>query len=188
MSVDESLRAEQYRDASNLNARIALHERFSTNPHPLPLWIFDQLELPDDARILRPGGHLYAATNGIKHMHELVAMLRVLDPEWSHESINTDLANFNLQNGAEQLSAWFKEVALLGYEDSLTVTQTKPLVDYLLSTMHGQELAKRLSAEEFRRRLSTLKDSLAKELAARGSIPITKDTGMFVASCSPTIA
>jgi SAM-dependent methyltransferase len=134
-------------------------------------------------RILRHGGCLYAATNGIKHMHELVAMLWVLDPEWPHEIISTDLPNFNLQNGAEQLSAWFNEVALLRYEDSLAVTEAKPLVDYLLSTMHGQKLAKHLSAEEFRRRLSTLKDSLDKELAARGSIHITKDTGMFVASC-----
>jgi SAM-dependent methyltransferase len=249
MSVDESLRAEQYRDASNLNARIALHEQFSTNPHPLPLWIFDQLELPDDARILEIGcgtGNLWAentkripegwqitltdASPGMiceaqrrlrgshsfrfqvanaqelpfadesfdaviaahmlyhvpdrdKAFSEMVAMLRLLDPEWPHESISTDLPNFNLQNGAEQLSAWFKEVGLLGYEDSLAVTEAKPLVDYLLSTMHAQELAKHLSAEEFRRRLSTLKDWLAKELAARGSIHITKDTGMFVASC-----
>ena len=63
MSVDESLRAEQYRDASNLNARIALHELFSTNPHALPLWIFDQLEPPDDASILEIGcgtGNLWA--------------------------------------------------------------------------------------------------------------------------------
>jgi SAM-dependent methyltransferase len=46
---------EQYRDASNLNARIALHERFSTNPCPLPRWLFDQFELPPDARILEIG-------------------------------------------------------------------------------------------------------------------------------------
>jgi ubiquinone/menaquinone biosynthesis C-methylase UbiE len=41
----------------------ALHERFSTNPHALPLWIFDQLELPDDARVLEIGcgsGNLWA--------------------------------------------------------------------------------------------------------------------------------
>jgi hypothetical protein len=107
----------------------------------------------------------------------------VLDPEWVHESISKDLPNFNLQNGAEQLSAWFNEVALLRYEDSLAVTEARPLVDYLLSTMHGQELAKRVSAEEFRRRLCTLKDSLDKELAARGSIHITKNMGIFVVSC-----
>lgn len=45
----------QYRDASNLSARIALHERFSTNPQSLPRWIFDQLELPDEASILEVG-------------------------------------------------------------------------------------------------------------------------------------
>jgi len=28
--------ARQYRDASNLEARVALHERFSTNPYGLP--------------------------------------------------------------------------------------------------------------------------------------------------------
>jgi ubiquinone/menaquinone biosynthesis C-methylase UbiE len=45
----------QYRDASNLNARIALHERFSTNSYGLPRWIFDQFELPRQSRILEIG-------------------------------------------------------------------------------------------------------------------------------------
>ena len=55
MSVDGNRVTEQYCDPSNLNARIALHERFSTNPRNLPLWIFDQLKLPDDARVLEIG-------------------------------------------------------------------------------------------------------------------------------------
>ena len=53
----------QYGDASNLNARITLHERFSTSKYPLPRWLFDQLELPPDARILEIGcgtGKLWA--------------------------------------------------------------------------------------------------------------------------------
>jgi len=45
----------QYRDASNLNARIALHVRFSTNPYGLARWIFDHLELPEEASILEVG-------------------------------------------------------------------------------------------------------------------------------------
>jgi ubiquinone/menaquinone biosynthesis C-methylase UbiE len=45
----------QYRDASNLNTRIALHERFSTNSYGLPRWIFDQFELPKQSRILEVG-------------------------------------------------------------------------------------------------------------------------------------
>jgi ubiquinone/menaquinone biosynthesis C-methylase UbiE len=45
----------QYRDAANLEARITLHERFSTNPYGLPRWIFDHLEMPDGASILEVG-------------------------------------------------------------------------------------------------------------------------------------
>lgn len=46
---------EQYRDSANLGARAALHERYSTNPHPWFRWVFDQLDLPDDARMLELG-------------------------------------------------------------------------------------------------------------------------------------
>jgi SAM-dependent methyltransferase len=52
----------QYRDASKLNTRIALHERFSINPQGLPRWIFDQFDLPAESRILEAGcglGHLW---------------------------------------------------------------------------------------------------------------------------------
>ena len=47
--------ARQYGDASNLEARIALHQRFSTNPYGLPRWIIDHFELPDEATILEVG-------------------------------------------------------------------------------------------------------------------------------------
>jgi hypothetical protein len=36
--------AEQYADASNLNARIALHERYSTNQTDRHRWIFDRFD------------------------------------------------------------------------------------------------------------------------------------------------
>jgi len=46
---------EQYRDASNLNARIELHRRFSTNRYDWQRWVFDHLELPATARVLELG-------------------------------------------------------------------------------------------------------------------------------------
>ena len=52
---DPDFVAGQYRDASNLEARIVLHRRFSTGEKPLPRWIFEQLDLPPDARILELG-------------------------------------------------------------------------------------------------------------------------------------
>lgn len=45
----------QYRDASNLNVRVAVHERFGANSYGLPRWIFDQFDLPEQARILEVG-------------------------------------------------------------------------------------------------------------------------------------
>jgi SAM-dependent methyltransferase len=58
------LREVQYRDDTNLNARSALHERFSVNLVGLQRWVFDQLDLPARARILEVGcgpGNLWAA-------------------------------------------------------------------------------------------------------------------------------
>ncbi len=56
---------EQYRDDQNLNARIALHARFSTNPYGWSRWVFDHLvDLPEHARILELGcgpGDLWSA-------------------------------------------------------------------------------------------------------------------------------
>lgn len=48
----QELVTEQYRDASNLNARIALHRRFSTNHYGWWPWVFDQFDLPPEAEIL----------------------------------------------------------------------------------------------------------------------------------------
>jgi SAM-dependent methyltransferase len=39
----EYLRAHQYADSGNLQARIALHRRFSTSPVPFHRWLFDRL-------------------------------------------------------------------------------------------------------------------------------------------------
>jgi SAM-dependent methyltransferase len=49
------LRAEQYRDAANLRARMALHERFSINQYPWQRWVFDRLALPARCRVLELG-------------------------------------------------------------------------------------------------------------------------------------
>jgi ubiquinone/menaquinone biosynthesis C-methylase UbiE len=46
---------EQYRDDANLNARINLHRRFSTNPISWNRWVFDQMRLSARARVLELG-------------------------------------------------------------------------------------------------------------------------------------
>jgi ubiquinone/menaquinone biosynthesis C-methylase UbiE len=47
--------AQQYSTSHNLEARIDLHERFSTNPYRWMLWVFDHFDLPEPCRILELG-------------------------------------------------------------------------------------------------------------------------------------
>jgi ubiquinone/menaquinone biosynthesis C-methylase UbiE len=52
-SDQQYLKGEQYKDSSNLDARAAIHQRFSTNPYGWFRWVFDALtNLPENARIL----------------------------------------------------------------------------------------------------------------------------------------
>lgn len=46
---------EQYQNASNLKARIRIHELFSTNTYGWMPWYFEQLNIPESARILELG-------------------------------------------------------------------------------------------------------------------------------------
>ena len=55
ISDQEYLLSEQYQDESNLNARIQLHDRFSTSKYGWFPWVFDQLHLPPESRILELG-------------------------------------------------------------------------------------------------------------------------------------
>ena len=49
------LRRQQYADSRNLDARFQLHDRYSANQYGWHEWVFDNLDLPDGARILEIG-------------------------------------------------------------------------------------------------------------------------------------
>jgi ubiquinone/menaquinone biosynthesis C-methylase UbiE len=46
---------EQYKDGSNLSARIRLHQRFSTNRYGMMRWILDKIQAPENACVLELG-------------------------------------------------------------------------------------------------------------------------------------
>src|SRR5438034_9612344 len=55
---------DQYKNAQNLNARVMLHARFSTNKYGWHRWIFDHFTLPQGARVLELGtgpGYLWSS-------------------------------------------------------------------------------------------------------------------------------
>ena len=254
----EYLVGEQYRDSSNLSARIRLHRLFSTNGYSWHRWIFDHLtDLPGDARILelgcgrgdlwvenrdripldweitlsdlspgmigeagsnlkssggqfdyevidaqnipyseatfdgvvanhmlyhvpdrakgiaeihrvlKPGGLLFAATNGRDNMSALWDMLDT--------AIRADFdcveGRFRLEGGEQELREVFPKVTVDRYPDALHVTDTGPVIDYMNST--GRELND-LQASEIRRRIQDRID-------CDGKFVIPKTSGILTA-------
>jgi ubiquinone/menaquinone biosynthesis C-methylase UbiE len=54
-SNQEYLLTSQYKDSSNLRARIQIHKLFSTNKYSFHRWVFDHFNIPRPARILEAG-------------------------------------------------------------------------------------------------------------------------------------
>jgi SAM-dependent methyltransferase len=52
---DPNYVAAQYQNASNLRARIRLHQKFSTNPYGWQRWLFDQIKFSPQSRALELG-------------------------------------------------------------------------------------------------------------------------------------
>lgn len=61
------------------------------------------------------------------------------------------------------------------------MTEVEPLVEYLLSGSAADAALRETGADEFGRRVSELVGRLEEELASRGTIRITKVTGLSVA-------
>ena len=126
--------------------------------------------LSEIKRVLKPGGHLVATTAGEKHMHEIFDWFQRIHASYVWELF---VVSFTLENGMEQLQPYFSQVTLSRYEDNLQVTEIEPLMDYIYSGIRIKELP------EDKRDLLRL--SLEKELEEKGSIFITKDSGLFEA-------
>jgi SAM-dependent methyltransferase len=127
--------------------------------------------LSEMRRVLKPGGRLYVATNGLSHLAELWELIRAFDP--SIELPNPDLG-FTLEDGAAQLLPHFHQVELRRYDDGLVVTEIEPLIAYLLS------MGKMGAGLEGR--LGNFVDHVQREMDRQGAIRVTKAPCMFVAT------
>lgn len=90
------------------------------------------LAVSEIARILKPDGIFYATTNSIYNMKEFKDLVENFDSRLDFVSFSV-AKEFGLENGAKQISKHFDSVETLIYEDSLHITEPKPLVDYVLS-------------------------------------------------------
>lgn len=129
--------------------------------------------LSEIRRVLKPGGRVYAATNGLDNLMELRDVVRAVAPDLPFAD-NTLVRPFCLENGAALLEKYFMDVRQERYENSLRVTLVKPLVDYVLSTVGARQL---LAGED----VSHLRRIIEDRLESEGAIHILCSTGMFVA-------
>ena len=121
-------------------------------------------------RVLKPGGRLIATTVGDNHMKETMDWYGRVHVSKIWESF---VSSFTLENGLEQLKPYFRQVSISRYQDNLHVTEVEPIMAYLRSGIRVTELLEN--------EITALQQDLKKEVENKGSILITKDSGLFEA-------
>jgi len=119
------------------------------------------------ARVLRPDGVLYAAANGRDHLREIDDLVSRWLPSGT---IGGHVAQFGLENGAEQLGAGFASVEVSRWENALEVTEAEPVVAYVRSMSAGS----RVDLEGLRR-------ETARVIDREGVLRVRTETGLFIA-------
>lgn len=258
LSNEETNIIEQYKNAKNLNDRISLHEKYSTNKQGWFNWLFYQIDfsrvnrllelgcgngklwqenridlrnreiflsdisegmveevrnklgsdfncivadaekipfkdsyfdtiianhvlfylndlnlgLKEIDRVLKSDGILYCSTYGKNHMKEITEIVQNFDSRinLSNHSLY-DI--FGLENGEDILSKYFSNIQRMDYQDSLEITESKSLIDYIMSC-HGNQ------NEILGPRLNEFKEYIEELLENNGKIVVTKQAGLFV--------
>lgn len=258
LSNEETNIIEQYKNAKNLNDRISLHEKYSTNKQGWFNWLFNQIDfsrvnrllelgcgngklwqenrielrnreiflsdisegmveevrnklgsdfnciladaekipfkdsyfdtvianhvlfylndlnlgLKEIDRVLKSDGNLYCSTYGKNHMKEITEIVQNFDSR-INLSNHSLYEIFGLENGEGILSKYFSNIQRMDYQDSLEITESKPLIDYIMSC-HGNQ------NEILGPRLNEFKEYIEELLKNSGKIVVTKQAGLFI--------
>ena len=258
LSNEETNIIEQYKNAKNLNDRISLHEKYSTNKQGWFNWLFNQIDfsrvnrllelgcgngklwqenridlrnreiflsdisegmveevrnklgsdfncivadaekipfkdsyfdsiianhvlfylndlnlgLKEIDRVLKSDGILYCSTYGKNHMKEITEIVQNFDSR-INLSNHRLYGIFGLENGENILKNYFSSVHRFDYQDSLEITESKPLIDYIMSC-HGNQ------NEILGPRLNEFKEYIEELLKNSGKIVVTKQAGLFI--------
>ncbi|MCI8429612.1 MAG: methyltransferase domain-containing protein [Lachnospiraceae bacterium] len=121
-------------------------------------------------RVLTPEGHFLCSTYGKEHMKEISSLVQQFDSRivLSAEKL---YEQFGLENGQTLLQPFFTSIRCLRYEDSITLYQAEPLIEYILSCHGNQNQILLEHYKDFR--------SFTEKKTAKG-FHITKDAGIFL--------
>lgn len=123
-------------------------------------------------RVLKPQGRFYAATNGATNMQAMHEIIRRVAPSYSLDKRFN--ATFTLENGYEQLARHFTHIEQYRVKNTLVVTETAPLVAYILSTPARDVLEGD--------KLFELHELIEQEIALHGAVQLHTINVLFVAS------
>ncbi len=138
--------------------------------------------LGEIARVLKPGGALYATTIGQRNMVELKQIVREFTGNTHYETaIGAVERNFSLDNGLAQLERYFAGIRTVYYENSLQIKEEQLLTDYLLS-LNGLHPDLEVLAPE---RAAEFSARMAEVIHNQGMIEVTTESGMFIAVKAP---
>lgn len=105
---------EQYKDGSNLNARMRLHARFSTNRYGIFPWILDHMTLPVDAQVLEVGTG--TAQMWLRNRNRIPSGWRIVLSDFSDGILRDGLAA--LAPIARRFEALQLDAQVLSFEDA----------------------------------------------------------------------
>lgn len=126
--------------------------------------------LSEVKRVLKTGGKLYSTTNGNGGLRLFVH--NVLEHFCCDINVFTQEWSFSLQNGTEILRNYFSDVKRCDYKDSLSITKTQDLVDWIESTISISNYPEKS--------IDGLFDYLEEIRKKEGTINIQKENGLFI--------
>lgn len=121
-------------------------------------------------RVLKSGGVFSCSTYSAKHMHEVTDLVQSYNSEIVLSSTNL-YEKFGLENGQKILTPYFKNISCHKYQDAIEISESMPLISYILSC-HGNQNSLLLDHyQDFKQFVDE---------KVKNGFYITKDAGYFV--------
>ncbi len=129
--------------------------------------------LSEMRRVLKPGGRLCAATNGLLHMHQIHELIQQFIPTYSIPLLAA--RRFTLEDGPELLQRYFTSVNTEIFVDNLMVTGAADLMNYIASMWHTENQVDRQTFDRLHTHISAM-------IRDQGHIFIEKSQGIIMAA------
>jgi len=127
--------------------------------------------LREFARVLKPGGHLFATTNGETHMHEISGLVEAFNRQHGGILPAWPKLGFTLESGRHELASYFAHVELDRCEPGvMQITEAAPLAACMTSIGTPDEPTK-----------AKLLAYLEAMILAQRTLSVHTQSGIFVA-------